>query len=237
MICVSRAPLDKLLAYRKRMGWSFTWASSFGSDFNADFGVSAVEPPPGGPGVHDEFSCGPNQRLQHRDHQGVPGERRARRRDVEGTTLILIHIGTRSGGERVTPVACSPGERAGSRSGPPTADRHSPELVPQPQGPPPDHRRGRHPDVHRTGGRIRRYRPRRVVAQAGHGVSGPRQAPGQDHAADSGVRLTCGAAMREASCLEDSYAARSHLYGVLPPGRLNTSSGHLAGRQAPVSSR
>ena len=41
MICVSRAPLEKLLAYRERMGWSFTWASSHDSDFNVDFGVSA----------------------------------------------------------------------------------------------------------------------------------------------------------------------------------------------------
>ena len=37
MICVSRAPLDKLLAYRSRMGWDFNWASSFDSDFNFDF--------------------------------------------------------------------------------------------------------------------------------------------------------------------------------------------------------
>lgn len=37
MICVSRAPLEKLLAYRERMGWSFEWASSHGSDFNFDF--------------------------------------------------------------------------------------------------------------------------------------------------------------------------------------------------------
>jgi predicted dithiol-disulfide oxidoreductase (DUF899 family) len=36
---ISRAPLEKLLAYRKRMGWSFPWASSFGSDFNQDYGV------------------------------------------------------------------------------------------------------------------------------------------------------------------------------------------------------
>jgi predicted dithiol-disulfide oxidoreductase (DUF899 family) len=43
MICVSRAPLGKLLAYRERMGWSFTWASSDESDFNVDFGVSAGE--------------------------------------------------------------------------------------------------------------------------------------------------------------------------------------------------
>ena len=43
MICVSRAPLEKLLAYRERMGWSFNWASSHESDFNFDFGVSAGE--------------------------------------------------------------------------------------------------------------------------------------------------------------------------------------------------
>jgi predicted dithiol-disulfide oxidoreductase (DUF899 family) len=43
MICVSRAPIDKLLAYRKRMGWSFNWASSHENDFNFDFGVSAAE--------------------------------------------------------------------------------------------------------------------------------------------------------------------------------------------------
>jgi predicted dithiol-disulfide oxidoreductase (DUF899 family) len=40
MIAVSRAPLEKLLAYRKRMGWSFEWVSSLGSDFNRDFGVT-----------------------------------------------------------------------------------------------------------------------------------------------------------------------------------------------------
>jgi predicted dithiol-disulfide oxidoreductase (DUF899 family) len=43
LICVSRAPLEKLLAYRERMGWSFDWASSFESDFNFDYGVSAGE--------------------------------------------------------------------------------------------------------------------------------------------------------------------------------------------------
>ena len=36
---VSRAPLAKLQAYKRRMGWSFLWASSFGSDFNHDFHV------------------------------------------------------------------------------------------------------------------------------------------------------------------------------------------------------
>ena len=36
---VSRAPLEKLLAFRQRMGWNFDWASSAGNDFNADFSV------------------------------------------------------------------------------------------------------------------------------------------------------------------------------------------------------
>jgi len=37
---VSRAPLARLQAYKRRMGWSFPWASSFDSDFNYDFNVS-----------------------------------------------------------------------------------------------------------------------------------------------------------------------------------------------------
>ena len=36
---VSRAPLVKLQAYKRRMGWTFPWASSVGSDFNFDFNV------------------------------------------------------------------------------------------------------------------------------------------------------------------------------------------------------
>lgn len=40
MLAVSRGPLHKLLAFRKRMGWQFDWVSSLGSDFNFDYGVS-----------------------------------------------------------------------------------------------------------------------------------------------------------------------------------------------------
>jgi predicted dithiol-disulfide oxidoreductase (DUF899 family) len=40
---VSRAPLEKLQAYKRRMGWAFPWASSFGSDFNSDFSVGLTE--------------------------------------------------------------------------------------------------------------------------------------------------------------------------------------------------
>jgi predicted dithiol-disulfide oxidoreductase (DUF899 family) len=40
---VSRAPLVKLQAYKRRMGWMFPWASSLGGDFNFDFGVGFTE--------------------------------------------------------------------------------------------------------------------------------------------------------------------------------------------------
>ena len=40
---VSRAPLAKLQAFKRRMGWTFPWASSFGSDFNFDFNVGFTE--------------------------------------------------------------------------------------------------------------------------------------------------------------------------------------------------
>jgi len=40
---ISRAPLAKIEAYRKRMGWDFLWASSFENDFNCDFNVTFSE--------------------------------------------------------------------------------------------------------------------------------------------------------------------------------------------------
>jgi predicted dithiol-disulfide oxidoreductase (DUF899 family) len=40
MLLVSRAPLERLQAYKRRMGWSIPWASTAGNDFNFDFGVS-----------------------------------------------------------------------------------------------------------------------------------------------------------------------------------------------------
>jgi predicted dithiol-disulfide oxidoreductase (DUF899 family) len=39
-VAVARAPLDEIEAFKKRMGWTFPWISSFGSDFNYDFNVS-----------------------------------------------------------------------------------------------------------------------------------------------------------------------------------------------------
>jgi predicted dithiol-disulfide oxidoreductase (DUF899 family) len=39
-VAVSRAPLEKIEAFKKRMGWHFRWVSSFGSEFNYDYHVS-----------------------------------------------------------------------------------------------------------------------------------------------------------------------------------------------------
>ena len=55
MLCASRAPVDRIQAYRRRMGLSFPWASSGRNDFNYDFHVSV-------PGL----DAGPSQRQMER---------------------------------------------------------------------------------------------------------------------------------------------------------------------------
>ncbi len=40
MLAISRAPLAEIEQFRQRMGWHFTWVSSYGSSFNRDFGVT-----------------------------------------------------------------------------------------------------------------------------------------------------------------------------------------------------
>jgi predicted dithiol-disulfide oxidoreductase (DUF899 family) len=52
---VSRAPFEKVQAYRRRMGWTFPWASSFGSDFNFDFHVSFTEEQQRGGGIEYNY--------------------------------------------------------------------------------------------------------------------------------------------------------------------------------------
>jgi predicted dithiol-disulfide oxidoreductase (DUF899 family) len=43
LVAVSRAPIDKIQAYKRRMGWTFRWASSHDTDFNYDFNTSFTE--------------------------------------------------------------------------------------------------------------------------------------------------------------------------------------------------
>ena len=93
---VSRAPLATLQAYRRRLGWTFRWASSAGSDFNHDFNVWFSEEQQrqgdveynytrepvfkwrageagGGAGAEDKFaaSCGTDTPTYHRDRPGL----------------------------------------------------------------------------------------------------------------------------------------------------------------------
>jgi predicted dithiol-disulfide oxidoreductase (DUF899 family) len=43
LILSSRAPIERLIAYRERMGWDLPWASTVGSDFNRDLGFLYTE--------------------------------------------------------------------------------------------------------------------------------------------------------------------------------------------------
>ena len=60
---VSRAPLAKLHAFKRRMGWTFPWASSAPSDFNADFSVGFTEEQQQG-GIEYNFRREPGWRPQ-----------------------------------------------------------------------------------------------------------------------------------------------------------------------------
>src|SRR5215472_3212517 len=79
LLAVSRAPLAKLQAYKRRMGWSFPWASSLGSDFNVDFSVGFTEEPvaeipsrstPDGPTTFAAM-CGTDAATYHRERPGL----------------------------------------------------------------------------------------------------------------------------------------------------------------------
>ena len=66
---VSRAPLAKLQAYKRRLGWTFPWASSFGSDFNSDFSVHFTEEQQRGGGIDYNFRREPAA-VAHRALEG-----------------------------------------------------------------------------------------------------------------------------------------------------------------------
>jgi predicted dithiol-disulfide oxidoreductase (DUF899 family) len=58
LTAVSRAPLAKLQAYKRRLGWTFPWASSFGGEFNYDFNVSITEEQQRAGGVEYNYERG-----------------------------------------------------------------------------------------------------------------------------------------------------------------------------------
>ena len=76
-VAISRAPLDELLAYRARQGWTFPWASSHGSDFNFDFGVSQTAERP----------------LREYNFAAVPEERQGADAELPGMSAFALRDG------------------------------------------------------------------------------------------------------------------------------------------------
>jgi predicted dithiol-disulfide oxidoreductase (DUF899 family) len=69
MTASSRAPLAKIEAYQRRMGWTFPWASSFGSDFNFDYSVGFTEEQQREGGI--EYNYRREPAWQQRNNQGI----------------------------------------------------------------------------------------------------------------------------------------------------------------------
>ena len=68
MVAVSRAPYEKLAAYKKRLGWSFKWVSSLGTEFNSDYQASFTPDQLAAKDPIYNFGTAP---PQHSEHAGV----------------------------------------------------------------------------------------------------------------------------------------------------------------------
>ena len=85
---VSRAPLQKLQAYKRRMGWTFPWASSFESDFNRDFNVWFTEEQQREGGIEYNYRREPLSQAPRTDADT------SSRRTPEGSTTFAAMSGT-----------------------------------------------------------------------------------------------------------------------------------------------
>jgi predicted dithiol-disulfide oxidoreductase (DUF899 family) len=72
LCAVSRAPLAKLQAFKRRMGWTFPWASSFGSDFNFDFSVAVTEQQQREGGIEYNYRRGPDLKSPGAEEPQAP---------------------------------------------------------------------------------------------------------------------------------------------------------------------
>jgi len=86
---VSRAPLAKLQAYKRRMGWTFPWASSFGSDFNVDFGVGFTEEQQREGGIEYNYRREAASQLRGAEEPEIPS-----RSTPDGATTFAAMAGT-----------------------------------------------------------------------------------------------------------------------------------------------
>jgi len=91
---VSRAPLDKLDAYKARMGWTFPWASSFGSDFNYDFAVGITEEQQSEEGYEYNFAAQPPSNPPSNPWSESAGaDPRAFMRELPGMSSFVLEDG------------------------------------------------------------------------------------------------------------------------------------------------
>ncbi len=72
LVAVSRAPIAELLAYRRRMGWTFPWASSLDGDFNYDFNTTFTEDQQRSGSVDYNYRPRDMTWLREHDEQGSP---------------------------------------------------------------------------------------------------------------------------------------------------------------------
>ena len=109
LTAISRAPFARLDAYKRRMGWSFPWASSFGSDFNNDFNIAFTEQQQREGGIeynyHAEAPMPPagkaGQQWQPRGEEGPVAQMAATTgtdvatytRDRPGLSAFVLHDG------------------------------------------------------------------------------------------------------------------------------------------------
>ena len=83
---VSRAPLAKLQAYKRRMGWTFPWASALGGDFNFDFNVAFTEEQQRTGGIEYNYRREPAMR-ERRGGEG-PGAQMAATAGTDAATYL-----------------------------------------------------------------------------------------------------------------------------------------------------
>jgi predicted dithiol-disulfide oxidoreductase (DUF899 family) len=88
LTAVSRAPLAKLQAYKRRMGWAFPWASSFAGDFNFDFSVGFTEEQQSKEGI--EYNYRHEAPLRTRGREGAEISRST----PDGPAMFAVMCGT-----------------------------------------------------------------------------------------------------------------------------------------------
>jgi predicted dithiol-disulfide oxidoreductase (DUF899 family) len=133
LICFSRAPIDRLAAYKQRMGWQFPYVSTYGTDFPFDFGLALTEEqarpigelqemvqnPPAGSGSGPARS-GPGSRTAC---ARIPATSRSPGRTEPCTTPTRSRHQTRS--SLPTSASCSTGRRSRSPTSRSTTARTS----------------------------------------------------------------------------------------------------------------